>query len=510
MLGSETVSRGFHPIDWLIVALYMLASVGVGLWFTRKQKSLEDYFVAARSAPWWAVGISIIAANLSAITYMGSPAWVYEHDLQYDFGILFFPATMLLVVYLFVPFLARLRLFTIYEYLERRFNLVVRTFASALFLTLRGGWLATATYTQALGLSEITGIPLWGCVWMIGGVTATYTILGGMEAVLWTDVMQFFVLVGGIFVMLCVALVPFGGNLGEVWNIASAGGHTRMLNFDLNLMVEVTFWGVLIGNGITNLCGYGSDQLIVQRYLTTGSKRDMIRAVMINGIIVVPVVLLLDLVGLSFVAYYQTHPELRATLSAPSRVVPHFITNVLPMGLAGLVLAGILAATMSSLSAGYNSLSTASIIDFYRRFRRNVVLSEKTEMRAAHICTVFWAFGSTIAAMFVGQMGSIVQIMGKINGFFSGPLLGMFLLGMLTRRANSVGVLGGAVVGTATTAWVSYNTKVSWIWYSAIGCLATMLAGYALSYLRPMEAGQEVKQMTVWDGLNRAETPSTH
>src|SRR5688500_12764541 len=279
---------GFSTIDYLVVVIYLIGTVWLGLRFTRGQQSLERYFMAARSAPWWAVGISIIATNLSALTYLGSPAWVFKHDLQYDLGVVAVPLTMLLVVYLFVPFLARLRLFTIYEYLEHRFDLASRTFAASPFLLMRGGWLATAPYAQGLALGEITGWHIWTCIWMVGGVTALYTIFGGIEAVLWTDVMQFFVLVGGIFVMLIVALIPFGGSFGEVWRIASEGGNTRMFNFSLNPTIEITFWGVIIGRVVGDLCAYGSDQVIVQRYMTTGSKKEMAKAILFNGILVVP------------------------------------------------------------------------------------------------------------------------------------------------------------------------------------------------------------------------------
>lgn len=193
------MERHLSYLDYAIVIVYMIATVGIGLWFTRKQKSVETYFVANRSMHWWAVGISVIATNLSAILYLGGPAWLMEHDLQLDFYVLLAPLILPLVAHFFLPFLAQLKVISIYEYLEHRFGVAVRTVGSGLFLLLRGGWLATAIYTQSLLVSTFVPISMPMCVCVIGIVTAEfYTIFGGMEAVLWTDFMQFFVLMAGL------------------------------------------------------------------------------------------------------------------------------------------------------------------------------------------------------------------------------------------------------------------------------------------------------------------------
>ncbi len=482
--------------DYLVVVLYLAGSVWLGLRFTRGQKSLERYFVAARSAPWWAAGISVIAANFSAISYMGVPAWVFQHDLRLDLGIIWFPLQMMLVVYLFVPFMARLRLYTIYEYLEYRFDVSARLLASTLFVFVRGGHLAIAIYAQALALSLVLHIPVTACIWVSGTATTLYTVFGGIEAVLWTDVMQFFVLVGGIFVILVAVLMPFGFDVGEVWRIASVGGHTKSFSFDLNLTAEVTVWAIFFGNLILNLSSYGSDQVIVQRYFTAGSKRGMARAVLLNGFLTVPLVLLLDFIGLAFVAYYKQHPALQASLPKPDQVLPHFVTNVLPTPLPGLVIAGILAATMSTLSSGLNSLCTVSMMDFYRRFKP-ADSAGQNDVKTARWLTFGWGIAITFSAMFMGALGPIVEGTLKVLGFLSGPLLGMFLLGILTRRANTVGVLVGAVAGTLVT-WIVARTNIAWLWYGPAGCLATVGIGYPISYLRPALSPERVAPLTIW------------
>jgi SSS family transporter len=489
----------FTPLDYVVVVIYLAVAIWLGLRFTKRQKSLDDYFVADRSAPWWAAGISVIAANFSAISYMGSPAWVFQHDVQLDFGVIFFPLQMLLVVYLFVPFLARLRLYTIYEYLEMRFSISARLLASSLFILVRGGHLAFAIYAQSLALSMVLHLPFITCIWISGAATTLYTVFGGIEAVLWTDVMQFFVLVVGMFCILGAVLLPFGGNFAEVWRIASQGGHTRLMSFNLDFTTTVTVWALFIGNLVMNLSAYGSDQVIVQRYFTAGSKKAMTRAVLLNGFLTVPLVLVLNLIGLGFVAYYQARPDLRASLTNPDQVLPHFVTHVLPAPLPGLVIAGILAATMSTLSSGLNSLCTVTMVDFYRRFVPSNDSNESTEVRTARWFTLGWGLLITFSAMFMGRLGQIVEGSMKALGFLSGPLLGMFLLGILSKRPNSFGVLTGAAVGTACAAYAAH-TPISWLWYGPVGCLATVLIGLPVSFLRPSPRPDQIDRLTVWGG----------
>ncbi len=477
------METGRIEINLLIVVVYLSGTVALGIWLARGQRSLEDYFVAGRATPWWVVAVSIIASDFSAISYMGGPAWVFQKDLQVAMGIVLFPFIMLLVVYLFVPFLARLRRFTIYEYLEGRFSPSVRTFGSAVFLLMRGGWIATAIYVQGLALSEVLHVPFWLCVCLVGGVTTLYTVFGGMKAVLWTDVMHFSVLTGGTLIMSVAVLTSFHGKITEIWGLAAASGHTRLFSFHFDLTTEVTVWALIAGSVVINLSSYGSDQVIVQRYLAARSRRDMTRAVLLNGVLVVPVNVLLALLGLGFVAYYRTHPALNETLSSADLVVPHFVTHVLSPGLSGLVIASLFAATMGSVSAGFNSLSTATMMDFYYRLSPRRAGSGRQALGSARLCTLAWGVAGVGTALFVSKLGGIVEIMFKINGFFSGPLVGIFLLGVITKRANSFGVLVGAVLGTATT-WLTSYAHVSWLWYGPVGCLTTMATGYLLSFAR--------------------------
>jgi sodium-coupled monocarboxylate transporter 8/12 len=417
--------------------------------------------------------------------------------------------------------MARLKLFTIYEYLEKRFGLPSRLLASLMFILIVVGRLAVVIYTTSLILSVITGLPVTLCIWVLAGVTATYTILGGMEAVIWTDVMQFCVLVFGMILILAVIVYAFGGHVGRIWLLAAQGGHTRMMDSNLlnvSLKTEVTLLALIIGGAVTNVAMYGSDQVIVQRYLTTGSKNEMAKAVMFNGIVTLPVMGMLWLAGIGLAAYYAVHPALAATLTTPDQVVPHFIANALNPVVGGLIIAGIFAATMSTLSCGLNSLTTASMVDFYLRFRGQAAQAGATDestlrrdLSLARWSTLGWALLSTVGAMFVDQLGTIVKAMGIINGFFVGPLLSVFLLGFLTTRANSFGAFGGAIAGTALTAvvarmpvqWLpsvlqpSSVFPISWLWYGPAGCLFTLVIGYVLSLARPAPQLEKIASLTL-------------
>jgi SSS family solute:Na+ symporter len=471
----------FTTIDWTLLILYMLVSLLIGVSFYRKQATTNDFFLAGRGMSWFPIAISIMATDLSAISYMGVPALVYQKDLKYFLGTLVLSGTMVVVAVVFVPIFFRLKLFTVYEYLEGRFNVGARSFASLLFLGGRTAWLANTIYVPGLALSEITGLNVYLTILICGAVTTSYTILGGMHAVIWTDFMQFFVLIGGALVMLYVVVAAFGGDIGKIWSVASAGGHTRLVDFSFDPTREFTFWGILIGLFVYNLASYSSDQIIVQRYLTTKSLKDTARAVLGNGAMILPTMIILYLCGVGFVAYYQLHPQLRATLTSPDRVLPHFTVNVLPVGLRGLVLAGIFAATMSSISAGINSVATSVTKDFLTRF--SLIRAER-ELLFGRLTSLFWgALATSSALLLVNWKLTIIEKFATMYSYFAGPLAGLFLLGVLTRRTRAWNAITGAIVGMILVGVVSLTTPLHWLWYGPIGCATTILTGVGLSLI---------------------------
>ena len=523
----------FGVSGYVVLLIYIIATVALGLSFARKQSNLTDYFLAERSAPWWAVGISVIACDLSAISYMGSPAYTFYKDLRLPMSGLIVPFVAWFVAFLFIPFLARLQVFTIYEYLEHRFCLCSRLFASFLFSMQRAAHMAIAIFTVALALQQIIGWHVTACVLLIGGITTLYTVFGGMKAVLWTDVMQFFVLMGGLAVMLWAVLWQFNGDVAHIWNVAAAAGHTKMFTWNSNLWdpefwTEMTVWAILWGTVFTNVATYGSDQVLVQRYIAAGSGRLMTRSLMFSAFLTMPVMALLYFLGFGFFAYYHA-PENAALLASLNELVartgdkdnmimPHFILNVLPSALGGLVFAALFAATMSVFSSGLNSLSTVTCIDYIQRLRRVKVDSKELTLQNARWVTFVWGIVVTLAAISVHFMDrrSIVEQAVAVIGFFSGPMLGMFLLGMFSMRANSIGAILGAFCGFAMllfiTGWVGFvlnglfgtaplaltTSYVSFMWYPVIGCLATISFGLILSYLGPPEPRENVYPMTIW------------
>jgi SSS family transporter len=469
----------FGWFDYGIIAVYIWLSIYIGLRVSRRPSSSEDYFLGGRRQHWFPVSISIISAELSAISYMGIAGWIYEKDLSYFMLTFLLPVIIYLIIRLFIPIYRKLKLVSVYEFLEKRYNVYVRAFTALLFIFLRVGHMATAIYAPSLVLQEIAGIPLAPSIAIMGIAVTLYTLKGGMRAVIWTDFMQFFVLIGGAVVILLYALSALNWNLGYMWQLA--GNHTRMFDFSFNLQEEITVWGLLCFMTIYFLTTYATDQIIAQRYFTTESESETRRAMWSAAFITIPVVALLMFIGVALVAYYAIHPELSQTLLRADRIMPHFTVNVLPTGAKGLLVAGILAATMSTISAGINSLSTVLVKDFLVRFG----VSNRAERELSHAYWVTLAFGVliTLTAFFVGQLGSIVAIIGKLQGFFMGPICALFFLGVISKQANSAGVILGGLAGLLATLWVANFTSISWLWWIVVGFGVSMILGLIFSRL---------------------------
>jgi SSS family transporter len=496
----------FTFTHYAILILYVAASLAVGLWFARGQRSAEGYYMAERSAPWWAAAISIISSDITAVSYLGCAALVFTNDLQLLVGTFTLPLAAVFVSVVFVPFLARRKAFTVYEYLERRFGRGVRTMASALFLLTRGSHLAVALFAAALVMSQVMGLSLGWCLVLMGGLTTLYTVLGGMKAVLWTDVVQFFVLVGGVIAVLVGVASQFQWDLAEIWRLASqpvpAGapwlqgkveteGHTRIVDLSLNL-THMNLWAIAISSFLQSIGSYGSDQVLVQRYLSAGSQRQMVWSLLGGGLLIVPVNMLLFATGVFLVAYYSHflgHPGHAwvAELTDANRVMAHFIGHGLPGALGALVLAGLFAGTMSSFSAGLHSLSTATYADFIAPFRARRT-DDRRDVQVAKRVTAVWGVAIVAAALLLGGRDTLFAILAKVMSPFSGPLVGIFLLGMLSKRASTLGAWGGTLAGAAATVAVTQFTSVHWLWYYVVGSLGTIGVGWLLSGLSPRPA----------------------
>lgn len=484
----------FSWLDYTLFFAYLVASVLIGVLFVKEQRTVRDYFLAGRSMGYVVVAVSVLAALFSGISYLGAPAEVYTHGFAFIlFGLSFFIATPI-TNRVFLPVFHNRRFYTAYQFLEERFALPVRLLASALFILRVLLWLALATYAPALALEHVTGLPLWFTILCTGVVTTLYTTLGGMKAVIWTDVMQFVVLFGGQLIILVVALGHMPGGLGQVVELGRAAGKLD-LSLSVDPTIRITLWGLLLGGAAINLVQMATDQVSVQRYLTATDLREAQRSLWLKLWLLAPVFIVFYLTGLVLWAFYQVQgdPLAAGRITKADQILPYFVINELPAGLPGLLIAAIYAASMSTTSAGINALTTASLVDFHQRLWRGSTDAETVRLSLARYFTLGYGVLVVALAFVVARLGSLLEASNKAIGLVGGPLLGLFLLGIVVRRANTVGAVAGWLVGVLCLMPVTY-TAVSFMWYGVIGCGVTVLVGWLASagwqwLARPRGAG---------------------
>jgi solute:Na+ symporter, SSS family len=517
-LGATALLAALTTPDYVVLAVYTVVVVVIGSWLGKGQDSLAGYFLADRRVPWVVACVSIIATDLSAISYMGMPAWVYEKDLKFLFGSILTPVSFLLVVLVFVPIYYRLRVFTVYEYLEKRFHPLARTLAAVLFLFQRGVWMAAAIYIPSIALSAVAGLNLIACIITIGLVTTVYTMAGGMKAVVWTDFMQFIVMMGGLLFMIGIQLHSFGWDFGAVWtrageliNPVTQAPHTVWIDWRMDLHTEATIWALLFFYMVYNLGTYGTDQVVVQRYFTMKTQREIVWSVMSAGLLTIMVVFLLGIQGILLLVYYDGHPELAAGLSGADAVLPHFIVNVLPAGVRGLIFAAIFAATMSSVSSGLNSFATVGVMDLYRRHFGGAARSERHNFRVAKAGTLICGVLATAVAIWISTFETtILQTLVALSSKFIGPIAGIFMLGAFTKRANFAGVIAGTVCGLVASFIVDLDfvaERVNWLWTAPMSSLVTFMVGYLVSILIPLKVQRPTHQDAAADAVGKGEAP---
>ncbi len=497
-----------RPLDLGCFVLYMVLLVGTGLFFTRRRKSLRSYLLADQDIHWVIVAVSVLAALFSGITYLGAPAEAYYHDLSYIWVVASFVIATPITTLVFLPFFRGLNLYTAYEYLDRRFDLRVRRIASALFIARVTLYMATVIYAPALAIMEITGWPLWISVSLTGGAATLYTTFGGMKAVIWTDSLQFTILCGGILIILGYAIAEVPGGFATAWELAARAGRTRFLNFDIDPTVRITFWGAILGGTCNNLVQMVTDQISVQRYLTAKSLEECQRALWLKLGVTLPLVIVFYLAGTVLFGYYQVHPEREPVVNAaghlvgraeageqgqpaaPSggqqnRILPFFVVRQLPSPLPGILIAAVFGATIATVAAGINALATAALVDFGRAPETGRH-SEAGRFRLARLLTVLFGIVATSLALGIGQLGTLVEVSVKTLGVFGGPLLGIFFLGVLSRRANGNGALIGGVVGALAGLAVAFSARLSPIslsmmWIPVASTGVTFLLGWLVS-----------------------------
>jgi SSS family solute:Na+ symporter len=470
---------GLNRVDFLIIALYLAGITLFGLRFRKKQRSLRDYFLAGRDIPWWAISLSIVAAETSTLTIISVPGIAYDTNFTFLQLVMGYLVGRVVISFVLLPHYFRGDLYTAYELIERRFGRGLRSLTAGLFLLTRAAAEGVRVYAVSivvsisLGTGEVTSIAI------ITALTLIYTFEGGLAAVIWTDVVQTAIYVGGTLVGLVTILHLVPGGWAAIHAAAASAGKLQVFDFRWNFWIPYTFWAGVIGGAFLTTASHGTDQLIVQRLLAARGQKQSVTALLSSGVWVFFQFALFLIVGVMLWAYYRV-PS--ANFGRADRIYPTFIVSRMPHGISGLLIAAILAAAMSNLSAALNALSSSSIMDFYVRFRPQA--DERTKMRLSRVATLFWALLLfALAVLSLNKVGRVVEVGLQIASIAYGALLGVFLLGVLTRRANQRGAMVGMLFGFGVEVYLWLGTRVPWTWWVMIGTVVTFGVGYGVSLL---------------------------
>jgi SSS family transporter len=521
-------------LDWAVMISYAAILIGIALYHWRKLKNQDDVFLAGRSMSRWPVAISMYMALFSTNSFIGLVGWLNRPNgtiwiIMQNVGIV---TAVPLVILLFPSLYYRIRIRTAYEYLERRFNYSVRAFASVFFMAARIMWMSTMLYAASLVISMMLG---WttgrgfqhGSTWsilLLGSLGMFFALAGGMHAVIWTDVMQFFVLVAGVATMAYLAIQDVGG-IVQVVHIAREAGKFAAPNI-LSVTDEYSLLGGFLLGFIAYLSNGGSDQLILQTYLSSKSEREIKASLWRNGLILKPFSITYPILGLLTFVYYHAHPSAAALMRIPDDALPVFVIHILPAGARGLMIAAIMSALLTSLEGGMASLSATLQIDFIRRLMKRP-LSDRGSVRMGRMFIFLWGAIILCGSVWIQTLGTnnnILQILNIVMYPFVGVLLGMVLLGMLNHRANAGGTLIGAaggflvtvmfpfgkvvlglmlksgvIVSAALIAKIDYLGSIASFFYGFLGFLATMVIGSLASFLFRSPAPEQIRGLTRFD-----------
>ncbi len=551
-------------LDWAVLVVYLVGIAAFGLWAGRGNRRIDDFFLAGRQMRWWAVGLSVMATQISAITFIGTTGQAYTDGMRFLVVYFGLPFAMVILCLTVVPFFYRARVFTAYEYLERRFDARTRTLTSLLFLLSRGLSVGVTLYAPSLVLSVLLG---WGeaeTILLMGVSTIVYVIYGGNRSVIWTDVVQMGIIWFGIFVCLAVAIrqLPEGVGLRDALALAQLNGKLEVIDTAPSLTQPYTLWSGLIGGLFLMLAYFGCDQSQVQRYLSGSSLTQSRLSLLFNAFLKVPMQFLILLTGVLVFVFYHFHAppllwnraelarlereapaaelaEIRTRFSAALQgrresaarflhgrdpqvaqayfghgrqldearkeavrllehtrgeagygdanyIFPTYILTQLPSGLAGLVIAVIFAAAMSTLSGEFNSLATATMVDFYRRFVRSDG-GDAHELLLSRVFTGFWGGFACLIALQAGRLGSAIEVVNRFGSYFYGSILGVFALAVLTARASARGAFYGLLIGMFSVWAVASSTKIHFLWYNVVGAVTVFVSGLVITAFWPQE-----------------------
>jgi solute:Na+ symporter, SSS family len=487
---------GLNLLDFAVIVAYLAGVTLFGLRFRGRQSTVKDYFLAGNTAPWWAISLSIVAAETSTLTIISVPGLAYDSDFRFLQLVIGYLIGRVVVSFLLIPQYFRGELVTAYQLIERRFGEKLRSLTAGLFLITRAAAEGVRVFAVAIVVKVALGGVLAGlsdanrdiaAIAVVTALTLAYTFKGGMAAVIWTDVVQLAIYVGGTVVALFTILRLAPGGWETFSSIAGHAGKFRVFDTSWSLSSNYTLWSGVIGGAFLTTASHGADQLIVQRLLSARNQRQSQLALLSSGVAIFFQFSLFLLVGAMLFVFYKLFPP-ATVFTRTDTIFPAFIVNRMPHGLSGLLISAIFAAAMSNLSAALNSLSSTTIVDFYAHIRPQS--SQERRVQLARRATIAWGVLLFGLALLARHGGKVLEMGLSIASVAYGALLGVFLLGVLTRRATERGAMVGMILGLLLNLYLWQYTHVAFTWYVVFGSVATFVAGYFASWIMPANRPQ--------------------
>ncbi len=465
-------------LNWSIIIIYLIANLLLGFVLSKKVTTAEDFYIGRKTTPWWAIGISVLATYVSAMTFLGAPAWSYKEGLSVIAIHLNYPIVIILVMALFVPFFMQSGVVSIYEYQEKRFGQTSRTVISIIFLLTQLLSSAAVLYGSALVISYITGFGVIVSIVVVTIVTLIYTSLGGITAVIWTDVLQSFIFLIGGFIVLFVLLSQIPEPLSDTLSVLKTKGKINPIDWSGDFTKTTTIWAGVIAMTVYHVTVYGANQMMMQRTLGAKNMGDAKKSLALMGFAAFFIYFLFIFIGVLFYQYYGGRE-----FENDNTIMLEFADKEGFPGFIGVIAAAVLAASMSSLSSALNSFSTISTEGFYQKYMRPNK-SPEHYLTVARWSTVLWAGLIIIPAIaFTSSTGSILELLTKVGSYFVGAKLSMYGLGFYSKHTTQRGLLIGVAAGFAALAYVAGFTDVAWPWYAIIGAVVNVVISIFSSIL---------------------------
>jgi solute:Na+ symporter, SSS family len=487
---------GFALVDYLIVVFYLLGVTIAGVVISRGQRSSRDYFLGGKQLPWWMVGFSIVAGETSTLTFISVPGLAYASNMHFLQLVLGYVIGRLLVSQIFIPAYYRGDLETAYDFLGRRFGLPLRKWTSSVFIVTRVLASGVRLFATAIPVHMITGLEYSQSILLIGVVTLLYTYVGGLKAVVTMDVVQLFIYLSGAVAAVILILQRLPGGMESVFAAAASGSNKiQIFNFDFGGSVygffssPYTLIGGILGGTFLTMASHGTDQLLVQRLLGCRSQRESQKALILDALFIFAQFAFFLFVGLCLYAFYGGVSYQSLGLHSSDEIFPKFIVENMPAGIAGLVIAGILASAMGTLSSSISSLASSTFLDLFKQTAAGNALSRNREVLWSRLLTLFWGIVLIGGALiFTDTRNPVVELGLKIASFTYGGLLGTFFLGLLFHRTNQLDAFLGFIAGILAMSAVITLTSIAYTWHTFIGCLVTLAVGNASAALRKARA----------------------